>query len=370
MTPARRAFMARTASACALASWPFVAARTAFAAAERTLFNPRPNDWRTFDVTTTVTVRQPQGATQLWLPLSSIQTDWQQSVDLRVDTNGDVFPAQDPQYGARLLAAVFTADETTPTLTVTERVKMKNRAVDWANPNGAQLSPQEHAFWTAPTVLLPVDGIVRDTALRATGGASTDVAKTRAIFDWVVANAFRDQGVKGCGPGDIRGMLESGNLGGKCADINALFVGLCRAVGVAARDVYGLRLAPSAFGYKQLGGQSQNLSGAQHCRAEVFLPRFGWVAMDPADVTKVMRAETDEWLRTADSAVVAPVNRALFGGWEGNWMGYNMAHDLMLPGGTGKPVGFLMYPMGVTGGQPIDHYAAKDFAYTISAVEV
>jgi len=291
-------------------------------------------------------------------------------VDLKVQTNGDVYPAQDPQYGARLLAAVFTADEATPTLTVTERVKVKNRAVDWAQPNGAQLSAPERAFWTAPTALLPVDGIVRETAQRAVGGASTDVAKVRAIYDWVVRNAFRDQAVKGCGPGDIRGMLESGNLGGKCADINALFVGLCRASGVAARDVYGLRLAPSAFGYKQLGGKSENLSGAQHCRAEVFLPRFGWVAMDPADVTKVMRAETDEWLRTADGPVVAPVNRALFGGWEGNWMAYNTAHDLMLPGGTGKPVGFLMYPIGVSGGQPIDSYAAKDFAYQISAVEV
>ena len=38
-------------------------------------------------------------------------------------------------------------------------------------------------------------------------------------------------------------MLETGNLSGKCADLNALYVGLCRAVGVPARDVYGVRVA-------------------------------------------------------------------------------------------------------------------------------
>ena len=37
------------------------------------------------------------------------------------------------------------------------------------------------------------------------------------------------------------------------------------------RDVYGLRLAPSAFPYKELGANSANLKGAQHCRAEVYL---------------------------------------------------------------------------------------------------
>ena len=49
--------------------------------------------------------------------------------------------------------------------------------------------------------------------------------------------------MRGCGVGDIRAMLETGNLGGKCADLNALFVGLARAAGIPARDVYGVRVA-------------------------------------------------------------------------------------------------------------------------------
>src|SRR5690606_32935963 len=121
------------------------------------------------------------------------------------------------------------------------------------------------------TSLIPIDGIVRETALKAVGNARTDEDKVRRLYDWVVTNSWREPAVRGCGEGDIKTMLETGDLGGKCADINALFVGLCRAAGVPARDVYGLRLAPSAFGYKELGSNSANLKGSQHCRAEVFL---------------------------------------------------------------------------------------------------
>ena len=35
-------------------------------------------------------------------------------------------------------------------------------------------------------------------------------------------------------------------------------------------DVCGLRLVPSAFGYRELGGNPAKLKVAQHCRAKVF----------------------------------------------------------------------------------------------------
>ena len=196
------------------------------------------------------------------------------------------------------------------------------------------------------------------------------MAKARALYDWVVANAWREPQVRGCGEGDIKTMLETGNLGGKCADINALFVGLCRAVGLPARDVYGLRLVPSAFGYKELSGNPSSLKGAQHCRAEVYLQAHGWVAMDPADVAKVMRLETPEWLKRTDHPVVAPVYRHLFGGWEGNWLGWNTAHDLQLPGAQEGVLNFLMYPIAETDEGRVDSYTPDAFRYTISAREI
>jgi transglutaminase-like putative cysteine protease len=79
-------------------------------------------------------------------------------------------------------------------------------------------------------------------------------------------------------------MLESGDLGGKCADLNVLYVGLGRAAGLPARDVYGIRVAPSQIGCKSLGASSKDVTKAQHCRAEVYLSEYGWVPVDPADV--------------------------------------------------------------------------------------
>ena len=64
-----------------------------------------------------------------------------------------------------------------------------------------------------------------------------------------------------------------------------------------ARDVYGLRVAPSKFGYKSLGAGSEVVTKAQHCRAEVFLDGFGWVPVDPADVRKVVLEEPPANLR-------------------------------------------------------------------------
>ena len=97
-------------------------------------------------------------------------------------------------------------------------------------------------------------------------GAKTDVEKARAIYEWIVDNTFRDPKIRGCGRGDIRAMLETGDMGGKCADINALYVGMARAVGLPARHIYGLRIVKSELGYKSLGVNTDKATKGQHCR--------------------------------------------------------------------------------------------------------
>ena len=122
-------------------------------------------------------------------------------------------------------------------------------------------------------------------------GADSDLEKARAIYNWLVANTERIAATRGCGSGDIKAMLTAEKLGGKCADINGLFVGLARAAGLPARDLYGIRVAPSRFGYKSLGAGSTDVTKAQHCRADVWLEGIGWTPMDAADVRKVMLEE-------------------------------------------------------------------------------
>ena len=372
MTTDRRTFLRCAATSVAAASPLF---HSAFAQAPapqpaRREFNPQVGAWRTFDVTTRVDIAKPQGTTQVWLPVPTVESDWQRSFTSDFRSNGNARLTEDRQYGARMLQVSFEPGVAAPYVELTSRVQTRNRAEDFAQKTASTEDAASLRFWTQPTRLLPTDGIVRDTAIKATRGARTDVQKAQQIYDWVVANTYREPKVRGCGEGDIKTMLETGNLGGKCADLNAIFVGLCRAAGLPARDVYGIRLAPSAFGYKELSGNSASLKGAQHCRAEVHLAGHGWVAMDPADVAKVMRLETPDWIKTTQHPVVAPVNRALFGGWEGNWMAWNMAHDVKLPQAQGPELGFFMYPTAETGGQRLDSYAPDDFKYQITAREV
>jgi transglutaminase-like putative cysteine protease len=217
---------------------------------------------------------------------------------------------------------------------------------------------------------MPTDGIVRATALEINKGKTSDLDKVQALYDWILANTYREPKVRGCGVGDIRAMLETKNFGGKCGDINGLFVGLARASGVPARDIYGIRVAPSAFGYRALGAGSANISRAQHCRAEVFLKDYGWVAMDPADVGKVAREETSEWIKV-DHPLVQAVRPKLFGGWEGNWLAYNVAHDVPLPNSTvASKLGFFMYPQAETAEGRLDSLDPDTFKYTLTTREI
>lgn len=372
MTTVRRTFLKHAAAAGVAAALPALGlAQSPPAAADPTRhFAPRPGDWRTFDVTTRVDLLMTQGASRLWLPIPSVDSSYQRSLESGFSSNGKAQRLSDARSGASMLYVEFPADVAQPYATLTNRVQAQSRAVDWSAHAPVHEDADTLHHWLQPTALVPLDGIVHQTALQATQGAHTEVEKVRAIYNWIVTNTYREPKVRGCGQGDIKSMLETGNLGGKCADLNAIFVGLCRTLGIPARDLYGVRLAPSAFGYRTLGANSASLQGAQHCRSEVFLKTHGWVAMDPADVTKVMREETPQWIKTTNNGVVAPVDRALFGGWEGNWMAYSSAVDVALPHSSGDPLGFFMYPQAEDTGGRIDPYSPDQFRYQISAKQI
>ena len=159
-------------------------------------------------------------------------------------------------------------------------------------------------------------------------------------------------------------MLETGDLGGKCADINSLFVGLSRAAGMPARDFFGVRVADSKV-TKSLG-KSGDITKAQHCRAEVYIRDKGWFPVDPADVRKVVLEENVP----IDSDKVKALRERLFGNWEMNWVGFNYARDFTLPEQKHGPIGFLMYPYAETADSSKDFLDSETFHYTITSKEI
>jgi transglutaminase-like putative cysteine protease len=347
------------------------AAALPYAARAQAGFAPQPGAWRSFAVTTRIEIAKPDGDAQAWVPVPVVnESDWFKSLGTDWTSNGTASLAREPSYGAAMLHVEWAKGGDPAVVEVTSRIATRDRATAFAQPGRPlPLSVAERQLYTRGTALIPVDGIVKATSDKIVAGATTDIDKARAIYEWVVDNTFRDAKVPGCGIGDIAAMLRSGNLGGKCADINALYVGLARAAAVPARDVYGIRVAPSKFGYQSLGPASATVTKAQHCRSEVYLAGFGWIAVDPADVRKVALEEPPTNLAIDDPKVVA-ARQALFGAWESNWLAYNFAHDVALPGSNGPRLPFLMYPQAEIAGARLDCLDAADFKYTITAKEL
>jgi transglutaminase-like putative cysteine protease len=326
--------------------------------------------WRTFQVTTRVEVLKTSGTTRIWVPAALIsETPFQETLANTFNCEGGTAKMVESKSDALgIIAAEFPAG-VKPILTATSRIATRDCAVDLsARGTASQESRAELEHFLQPTKLLPTDGIVKATASEITKGAKTDVEKARAIYEWIVDNTFRNPKTRGCGVGDIRFMLESKDLSGKCADLNALYVGLARAAGLPARDVYGIRVAKSEMGYKSLGASSENVTKAQHCRAEVYLGDYGWVPVDPADVRKVV-LEEPPGNRPLEDDMVKKARARLFGSWEMNWMAYNFAHDVTLPGSNGAPVGFLMYPQAETTEGRLDSLDSDNFKYEITSRE-
>ncbi len=326
-------------------------AATRFAAAEQSAVARRAR------ITTAIDVSAHKGPAQTWVPLLQTARPYQRASDLQIACSGASEVVRDDRYGAGMVRARWSG-EGPKTLSVTQTVETRDRGLVRASPSEA-----ERRLWLASTPSTPTDGIVRERALAIVGDRRDPKQKVRALYDWIVDNTFRDPQTRGCGLGDIKSLLASGRFGGKCADLNGLMTGLCRAAGIPARDAYGIRFAPSGF-QKTLGPSGPDISHAQHCRSEVWLEGEGWFPVDPADVRKVVL----EAKLPVDSPEVKAERERLFGSWEMNWAAYNSATDLALPGAA-RPMEahFLMYPYGLTPTDTLDWLEPDLFDYKITS---
>ncbi|PIW59459.1 transglutaminase family protein [Shewanella sp. CG12_big_fil_rev_8_21_14_0_65_47_15] len=321
-----------------------------------------------------------EGVVNLWIPLPE-DTAFQQV--RKLDFNGtyqDAYISTNNAYGAKTLFATWPDAKGKMTITVELVIETQ----DWEPVKAGELThyrtptklhyPADVALYLQPTKHMPIDGIVKQTADKIVGKETEPLKQARLIYNWVSANMFRDNNVIGCGTGDVATILESGKLGGKCTDINSVFVALMRAVGIPAREMFGIRLGQAikmgqyskkAFGSADDKGIA-DVTGGQHCRAMFYLAGYGWLPADPADVTKMRLTENKEH---SDPAVQA-VNDYLFGNWEMNWVGFNYGRDFdLFPVAEQTPLNNFGYPYAEVDGDPVNYYEPKVFAYDYKSSE-
>ena len=326
-------------------------------------------NWRIFEVTHRIEVLKPSGVTRAWLPAPlAWDTHYQKSLGNDYKAEGGTSGlATDWSTGTRIVWAEWPAG-VAPVLVHTQHFATTDVAVDLSKPGHVPPeNPAMLARYTAASEHVPTEGLVKEMSAQMVKGAGNDIEKARAIYEWICDNTYRDPKTKGCGKGDINFMLETKTWGGKCADLNALFVAFARSQGIPARDVYGVRVANSRLGYKSLG-KAGDITKAQHCRAEFYSAGHGWIPVDPADVRKVILEEDGG--KKPDDPMVLAARKRLFGSWEMNWLAYNTGNDITLPGSSRGTLPFLMYPQAETAAGRLDSLDSDGFKYTITSKEL
>jgi transglutaminase-like putative cysteine protease len=323
--------------------------------------------WRTYDITSTITLNHVKGKVRVWLPLAQYKdTLWQRSLGHGWRGNFDSAGIyRDPVAEMEVFYADWKDGAATPQLQLVSQVAKQDRHFDITRRGSIAERGEVLRRCLQSTNLVPTDGLVRRTAERAIGRIKDPVAQGKAIYDWVVENTVYDSSQSGIGRGDVEAMLDSGQLSGKSADITLLFVGLCRSIGIPARPVFGLRVDSSRL-FSGLGATG-NLRALQHCRAEFYTPGYGWIPVDPADVRKAIQ---DERLGSSDAKLVV-LRKLLFGFWEMNWIAYNAAQDVKLHGASGAPLPFLVLPQAEAAGTArFDSTDTHRFSYLVNASRI
>ena len=288
---------------------------------------------------------------RLWLPYPVSDRD-QTIGDIRID--GDYASSgvyTDTIHGTPILYAEWPKDATSRKLTLAFKVTRQEISMPKLPEKEPKWNPVDYAEYLKATSLGPIDGEVKKLAERIIKGKKTVLAKARAIYDWTVENMYRDPATIGCGRGDVCTLLIK--PGGKCTDISSMYIALCRAAGVPAREIFGIRLGKKA---------EEEITTWQHCWVEFFLPGTGWVPVDPADVRKAILVEK---LEMTDPKA-KEYREYFWGGIDPYRFRLAVGRDLVLnPRQTGAPLNTFGYPYAEIGGQPLDFYDPKSFTYSI-----
>lgn len=290
--------------------------------------------------------------TELWLPYPVSDQD-QTITDVKI--SGDYAASAvyaDAVYSTPMLYARWDKGAASRKLTFSFRADRKEVIRRDFPLKEAAWDPVDYAQYLGATKSAPINGDVWLQAIKITSGKKTVLEKAKAIYDWTCENTYRDPKTKGCGAGDACAMLK--NPGGKCADIHTLFVALARAAGVPAREVFGIRMGKK---------EREEITTWQHCWAEFYLPGYGWVPVDAADVRKAMLTEN---LKLED-AKTAEYRAYFWGGIDPYRVKLSVGRDLILnPPQPGGPLNYFMYPFARTGDKIHDWLDPASFKYSIT----
>lgn len=307
-----------------------------------------PPHSRTFVLTAQATVPVPPAGTQtldLWLPVPHADAA-QDVADLKIESSVP-YKIENGAFGNQMLHLRPAVVPTAPLVVkISARIIRREHLNLRANGLISKAAHKEKvdpdmARWLAPDRLVPLDFKIRQQAQEVVtkAGATTNLAKARAIYEHVVSTVTYDKTGQGWGRGDIYYACDARR--GNCTDFHAIVIGYCRALGIPARFSIGLPL-PAQRGHGEIKGY--------HCWAEFYTPETGWVPVDASEAAK------------------DPSKRAyFFGAHDENRVEFTRGRDVTLaPQQAGAPLNYFVYPYAEANGQPLEVAHTYEFSDVVA----
>jgi len=232
---------------------------------------------------------------KLWIP---IPREWESQKAVKIISVQPEPHAKyaDPEFGNLMLFWDFGKKPEQPSYRLEIKYRLESYEIH-ADIDPNRIGPydktsDDYALYTRSTHTVSITPKVRELAQAAVGDEENPYLQAKRIFDFV-QKKMRYRGRMGIG---IQTLLDTfvkdektgeEYYEGVCGQYSAFFVVLCRAIGIPARSVtafVGWRTWPwieekdsrpwvkGDWTYKALG---------RHHWAEIFLPNYGWIPVDP-----------------------------------------------------------------------------------------
>lgn len=316
-----------------------------------------PTQWKNYDLK--LTIKTDKNLNSIWIPLPMIQTIqnnlYQKLLQMEITGNfskQSIFHNYENNYHI-LNTNYENNSENTKNLTLNLTIQTADRKTDFSKRNVSPERIDILKYYLEDSELIPNDKLARSIATKIVNRIKDPIAQARTIFDWIVehstyeiqsiANITDNKSNNNNNIGNVRQLLQNQNqhkdikdyhFSGRSAELNGLFVSLCRSIGIPARSVCGQRIAKSKL-LPCLGIEDDNkATDLQHTRAEFYSPGCGWI---PIDVSDVKRAE---YFKTS-APELKMLQTLLFGFWEMNWFAFGFGNEVILNNNNNYKISFF-----------------------------
>ena len=302
-------------------------------------------DTRHFTFRYEFTVRNvtPGGRVRIWIPLA--HSDQFQSVKILSKT-GDLALKQtrESENGNEMLhASEEKASKGEYHFAVEYDVVRNERVVPLsgsAHLKVAALSESERKRDLAPDRLVPVTGLPAEIAIKEVAGQSTDLGRTRALYEYVFRTMKYDKSGTGWGRGDTLWACDSKR--GNCTDFHSLFISMARSQKIPARYEMGFSIPTDKHSGEVAG---------YHCWADFYAQSVGWVPVDISEAWK--HPEKHDYF---------------FGAHDVNRVQFTMGRDITLtPPQQSQPLNYFVFPYVEVNGKEFSNVAMSNSFADLSA---